>query len=210
MLDTDNTGAPVQVHEGVMLDPTAPKGKVVPMWIVNLFDIDIETHYISAFKISENSLKDFKARDENIDLLKKDCVYVRKPKNPFGKIPKTTLAKKAKSLFDKDHEPPRIRLVRKPIFTTIVTTGTDTFNGKYDLGFYEHERTTEPIIGGHKYRMIGAPTGVFLLLNRIAWTQDFIPTKGLISTVQDEIEALNNNNYIPLVRSDLNEGRLRF
>lgn len=185
-----------QIHEGVIFDPTEPQLSA-PMWIIDRVDIHANEHYVAIYGLDKASIKEYHKNDNNYIYLDKEFTYVMHKKVPYGENPVTSLAKKAKGLFDHKNVDGRLKVYKKPIFTTVVTTGEDTFNNQLGLGFYEHEPTVKKVFKGHPYVQVGRPTGVFLSLDRITWFKDFIPKANLVSVLQDEIQGVRDN-YIPL------------
>lgn len=181
-----------QIHEGIIFN-SMKKQSTDPLWVVDRVDIDKDTHYLAVFEIAPESIKEYHRQGNNYLYLDKRYKFAEYQRTPYGKNPLTKLAKQAKALFDKQHINSRAKLYQKPIFTTVITHGEDTFSHKYGLGFYEHEQSRYQLIRGKKVYVVGNATGVFLSLDRVTWVKDFIPKDSLVQVLTEEINQVNSN-----------------
>ncbi|MBT9670508.1 hypothetical protein GPK34_00455 [Secundilactobacillus kimchicus] len=170
-----------QVREGVLFLDNKP------VWYMVEHDGDGELRYLSVFALAEKSVKRYnKTKDVN-DLQRDFKVTVIEPNPYHGKTP---LSKLAAQQYKDTHKPIQKVNYRKPIFTTVITTGTDTFSQEFGVGFYEHEPTIHTVVSGKSVQTAGNPTGVFLSLDRVTWIRWAVPTNELLYALSDERETL--------------------
>lgn len=79
----------------------------------------------------------------------------------------------------KDLEPHAVKKLSKPLYISEVEMGMDTLSGAYGLGFKEY--TTENVNGKLQQ---GKPTGVFICLEDVEWSEPRIKTKDMYDYAQ--------------------------
>lgn len=73
--------------------------------------------------------------------------------------------------------PKKIKAIKPPLFIADIEYGTDSFDGKYTLGF--EERLPDTLVMNSAGNVVdnkhNDTTGVFIGLNKIHWTNEYFP-----------------------------------
>lgn len=178
-----------QVTEGVMMNPQASEE---PLWIVNQSFLPDYGQFVSCFSIQPESILRYQKHGNDTEYLDKKFEILEQRKQPYGEEPKTPLSKLAKAKYDKTAKTTRKKFYYKPIFSTIMLDGTDTFSGQYGMGFYEHLPKKETVRGGAPVVTMGESTGVFLSYDRVTPLKQFVPTTALVNELTDEVLMVTN------------------
>lgn len=175
------------IHQGVYLKEKSPYFIVEDYLMPANYE---QIPLVAVFAIDKSSLKVYK-ETQDIHLLRKETVTLEIEEQPYGKTPKSKLAKKA-SGGDKGNHTHTQTFLKKPIFTSLQTVVEDTFTHDYGIGFYEYSPTLRVNNGTINSVKFGEPTGVKIALSSVTWIKYYTPTGSLKDTLyQDGQDYLN-------------------
>lgn len=175
------------IHQGVYLRNGSPYFIVEDYLMPANYE---QIPLVAVFAIDKKSLGTYK-QTKDVQLLRKETITLTIEEQPYGKLPKSKLAKIA-SEGDKDKHTLTKTYLKKPIFTSLQTVVEDTFTNDYGIGFYEYSPTIRVNNGAISSIKFGQPTGVKIALSSVTWIKYYTPTGSLKDTLyQDGQDYLN-------------------
>lgn len=154
---------------------------------------------INVFNPSKLSIKRYK-ESNNLEDLEKDYKNVKYTINPpvNPDIAKSPLSEKAHKFGVLDKLLKKHKIMRhvysKPLYTTLLVNGTDSFTGNWGLGFADYAPSKASLVENKLVAPKLVETGLFVGLDSMSFIKTYIPSKELKQSIVDGL-----SDYVQLL-----------